>query len=183
MAITDGGCPTFNTDIINVPAMGNVDKLQVRVNITHTYDSDLEFQLTHGRPQSRSPSPMADLETTSSTQYSMTMQQLPNATGRLLSRALHNPDGALSDFTGQAMNGDWTFEICDAFGTDTGTVDSWEICFSASAPDTPTPAPTNTPGGDTPTPSTRFRQPAPSASAPSSGHHCNSRSDHPSPKR
>ena len=48
VAITDVACPTYNTDPILVTGTsGFLTKVTVRINITHTWDSDVDIFVQH----------------------------------------------------------------------------------------------------------------------------------------
>jgi subtilisin-like proprotein convertase family protein len=99
---------------INVPATGNIVSLRVRVDITHTFQGDLEVALIG--PDN-------------------TTVLLHNRTGsgtdniQTVYADLTAPNQALSTFTGKAINGAWKLRVRDLASADTGTLNSWEIDF------------------------------------------------------
>ncbi|HKV10085.1 MAG TPA: proprotein convertase P-domain-containing protein [Thermoanaerobaculia bacterium] len=102
------------TSTINVPATGTIVSLRVRVDITHTYQGDLEVALIG--PDN-------------------TTVLLHNRTGTTTDNIqtvyadLTAPNQALSAFTGKAINGAWKLRVRDLASADTGTLNFWEIDF------------------------------------------------------
>ena len=102
------------TSTINVPATGTIVSLRVRVDITHTYQGDLEVALIG--PDN-------------------TTVLLHNRTGgatdniKTVYADLTAPAQALSAFTGKAINGAWKLSVRDLAAADTGTLNFWEIDF------------------------------------------------------
>jgi subtilisin-like proprotein convertase family protein len=145
LAIPDVGCPALTSDTIIVPfGAPNVQKVTVRVNITHTYDGDLQFQLTHGATTVN----LATNIGSGGDNFVDTVFDddafLPIASGAAPFTGFYIPEESLSAFTGATAVGNWVLELCDAYGGDTGTLNSWDICFGPAAV-TPTPVPTWTP--------------------------------------
>jgi subtilisin-like proprotein convertase family protein len=102
------------TSTINVAATGTIVSLRVRVDITHTYQGDLEVALIG--PDN-------------------TTVLLHNRTGTTTDNIqtvyadLTAPNQALSAFTGKATNGAWKLRVRDLAASDTGTLSFWEIDF------------------------------------------------------
>jgi subtilisin-like proprotein convertase family protein len=102
------------TSTINVPATGTIVSLRVRVDITHTFQGDLEVALIG--PDN-------------------TTVLLHNRTGagtdniQTVYADLTAPAQALSAFTGKAINGAWKLRVRDLAAVDTGTLNFWEIDF------------------------------------------------------
>ncbi|HKH44541.1 MAG TPA: proprotein convertase P-domain-containing protein [Thermoanaerobaculia bacterium] len=102
------------TSTINVAATGTIVSLRVRVDITHTYQGDLEVSLIG--PDN-------------------TTVLLHNRTGsgtdniQTVYADLTAPAQALSAFTGKATNGAWKLKVRDLAAVDTGTLNFWEIDF------------------------------------------------------
>ena len=112
-AIPDNNA-TGITSTINVAATGTIVSLRVRVDITHTYQGDLEVALIG--PDN-------------------TTVLLHNRTGgttdniKTVYADLTAPAQALSAFTGKAINGAWKLRVRDLASADTGTLNFWEIDF------------------------------------------------------
>jgi subtilisin-like proprotein convertase family protein len=102
------------TSTINVAATGTIVSLRVRVDVTHTYQGDLEVALIG--PDN-------------------TTVLLHNRTGTTTDNVktvyadLTAPAQALSAFTGKAISGAWKLRVRDLAASDTGTLAFWEIDF------------------------------------------------------
>jgi subtilisin-like proprotein convertase family protein len=102
------------TSTINVPATGTIVSLRVRVDITHTFQGDLEVSLIG--PDN-------------------TTVLLHNRTGsgtdniQTVYADLTAPAQSLSAFTGKAINGAWKLKVRDLASADIGTLNFWEIDF------------------------------------------------------
>lgn len=113
LAIPDNNT-TGITSTLNVPATGSVADLRVRVNITHTYQGDLEVSLIG--PDG-------------------TTVLLHNRTGGSVDNIstvyadLTAPAQSLAAFNGKAIAGAWKLKVRDLAAVDTGTLNSWEIDF------------------------------------------------------
>ena len=112
-AIPDNNA-TGITSTINVAATGTIVSLRVRVDLTHTYQGDLEVALIG--PDN-------------------TTVLLHNRTGgsadniKTVYADLTAPNQALSAFTGKSINGAWKLRVRDLASADTGTLGFWEIDF------------------------------------------------------
>ncbi len=112
-AIPDNNA-TGITSTINVAATGTIVSLSVRVDITHTFQGDLEVALIG--PDN-------------------TTVLLHNRTGgttdniQTVYADLTAPNQALTAFTGKAINGAWKLRVRDLAAADTGTLNFWEIDF------------------------------------------------------
>lgn len=102
------------TSTISVPATGSVSDIRVRVNITHTYQGDLEVSLIG--PDGTTV--LLHNRTGGSTDNVVTV--FPDLTA---------PAQSLSAFAGKAIAGDWRLKVRDLAAIDVGTLNSWEIDF------------------------------------------------------
>ncbi|HET8946258.1 MAG TPA: proprotein convertase P-domain-containing protein [Candidatus Polarisedimenticolia bacterium] len=115
LAIPDNNT-TGVTSTLNVTATGSVADLRVRVNITHTYQGDLEVSL------------IAPDNTT---------VLLHNRTGAGTDNIstvypdLTVPAQSLAALTGKSIAGAWRLKVRDLAAVDVGTLNSWEIDFRA----------------------------------------------------
>jgi subtilisin-like proprotein convertase family protein len=104
------------TSTLNYAATGTVASVRVRVNITHTYQGDLEVSL------------IAPDNTT---------VLLHNRTGGTTDNInteypdLTVPAASLSAFTGKAINGAWKLKVRDLAAIDTGTLVNWTLSVTA----------------------------------------------------
>jgi subtilisin-like proprotein convertase family protein len=112
-AIPDNNA-TGITSTINVAATGTIVSLRVRVDVTHTFQGDLEVALIG--PDNTTV--LLHNRTGSSTDNIQTVYA-----------DLTAPAQALSAFTGKAINGAWKLRVRDLAAADTGTLNFWEIDF------------------------------------------------------
>jgi subtilisin-like proprotein convertase family protein len=122
----------YTTRTLNVPMTGTISSVKVKNNITHTYLSDVQTDIS-------SPAAAASFIKMFNRGCGNTNGTLNlnfqdggagiNCTG---GTTLQNvaPSSALSVFNGQNPNGTWTFRVYDNYAGDTGTVNSWaiEVC-------------------------------------------------------
>ncbi len=148
LAIPDNSCGTETgiSDVITVEG-GEIYNVAVQVNISHTWDTDLEFYLVHpdGMTQvllaadlGHSGDDYMDTVFRDDAAVSITAG-VPPFYGQF------QPMEPLSAFTGLDAQGDWTLMVCDDLENDTGTLNSWSLCIDAAPVATPTPAETPTP--------------------------------------
>lgn len=102
------------TSTINVAATGTVVSLKVRVDITHTYQGDLEVALIGP-------------DNTTVLLHNRTGSTTDNI--KTVYADLTTPNQALSAFTGKAIAGAWKLRVRDLASADTGTLNFWEIDF------------------------------------------------------
>jgi subtilisin-like proprotein convertase family protein len=127
------------TSTITVPDEFNVGaKVEVVVDITHTYVGDLVLTLKHGSKQA-------------------VLQNQAGGSAHDLKKTF-----TVTDFTGTAAKGAWSLVVADVAAADTGKLVSWKLrlaspggtpgsSIKASASDTPKTIPDNTPAGVTST--------------------------------
>jgi len=128
LAISASGTPTV-TSTLSVADTATVADVNVKLNITHSWDADLVVSL-------KSPSG------TSVTLFSKIGSSGDNFTNTILddqaatsiaagsapfSGTFKPSPGALSSFTGAALNGTWTLTVQDTATQDGGTLNSWSI--------------------------------------------------------
>lgn len=114
---------------------GTITDVNVTLNITHTWDSDLDISL-------RSPSGTTVLLTSdnggSGDNYTNTVFDDSGGTAITAGSApftgTFSPEGSLSGFNGEDPSGTWTLEVFDDAGGDTGTLNSFsiEVCTAGS---------------------------------------------------
>jgi subtilisin-like proprotein convertase family protein len=131
----------YTTRTLNVPVGGSISDINVLNNITHTYLSDVQTDISS--PQN--PTTFVKLfnrscGNTSGTlnlRFSDAAAAINCSGGATLQTVV--PGESLSSFNGQNPQGDWTFRVYDNFTGDTGTINSWsiEVCtqtFTLSTP-------------------------------------------------
>jgi subtilisin-like proprotein convertase family protein len=129
---TTGISSTIN--ISNIPAGSTITGITVGVNITHTWDSDVDIFLTG------SNGTQIELSTDNGGSGD-------NYTNTIFSSAGVNPiTGGASPFTGTFLpegnlttlyslgNGSWTLTVKDDLGGDTGTLLNWDISITYTLP-------------------------------------------------
>jgi len=151
------GVPLNKT--INVSDNLNIDELEVSVNITHTFISDLVIELespdgTALRLWDRDCAGEDNMDIT----FSTSSPELPNNCSSPIIGTFNitNSNRSLEDFIGESSQGDWKLTVTDYWDTDGGSLESWalNICYTSilstqeieNAPDfsiTPNPASSN----------------------------------------
>ena len=117
--------------VINVPVPVQITDVNVTVNITHTWDSDLVLVLS-------SPSGtnifLSYQNGADGDDYTNTVFDDAAATNIIAGTApftgTFQPEEALSVYNSEFANGDWYLSVFDLANQDVGTIDSWsiEIC-------------------------------------------------------
>ncbi|MBK7701386.1 MAG: S8 family serine peptidase [bacterium] len=128
VAIPDNNT-TGIVSIIHVGAAGTIAGVDVDLDVTHTWRGDLIVELV---------SPAGTVVRLHNRSGSSADNIVGNYPGTL---AVEGP-GALADFVGEAVTGDWTLLISDVAGTDTGTLNGWGLNLTlptdlTAAPQTP----------------------------------------------
>ncbi|MEZ4801268.1 MAG: proprotein convertase P-domain-containing protein [Gelidibacter sp.] len=133
--ISSSGAGIAYTSIINVPGGGEITDVNVTVNITHTWDDDLDITLI---------SPLGTIvELTSDNgddgdNYTNTIFDQQASTSITAGTAPFTgsfiPEGNLSNFNGEDAAGNWTLRIVDDANQDGGQLNSWtlEVCVEPS---------------------------------------------------
>ncbi|MES1244733.1 MAG: proprotein convertase P-domain-containing protein [Acidobacteriota bacterium] len=102
------------TSTINVAATGTIVSLRVRVDITHTFQGDLEVSLIGP-------------DNTTILLHNRTGSGTDNI--QTVYADLTAPNQSLSAFTGKSIAGAWKLKVRDLASADTGTLNFWEIDF------------------------------------------------------
>ncbi|WDP90735.1 MAG: M6 family metalloprotease domain-containing protein [Desulfobacter sp.] len=100
--------PSGITDTIVFPVSGMIEKIAVRIDITHTYIQDLKVDLK---------APGGD---------SINLINRKNAGGSDL-KASFDSDVLLSSLKGTSLSGAWELTVCDLSGADTGRLNKWSV--------------------------------------------------------
>ena len=108
--------------------VGTVTDVDVTLDISHTYQSDLEVYLV--APSGRRVELFTAVGTSADDFENTTLDDeaatsIADGTGRFTGR--FRPEGRLSDFDGFDPNGLWRMEIEDTEMNDAGTLNSWSI--------------------------------------------------------
>ena len=136
IAIPDSPNPGLSSDLImsNVPVGATITDISVTMNVTHTFDGDLDITLTG--PNATTIELSTDNggagDNFTNTVFSNTAVTAVTAgtapfTGSFL------PEGDLTTLF-SVPNGTWTLSITDDAGGDIGTLDNWSITISYTLP-------------------------------------------------
>ena len=129
--------PAGVDSIINVPDSFAIADVDVDLTVTHTWVGDLIVTLTHpsGTPTvtlwDRPCGDQDDMDVTVDDEAPDLVCASP-VTGAL--NPLSAGGGALSAFDGLDAAGDWTLNISDNAGQDTGTLDAWALVLDVGEP-------------------------------------------------
>ncbi|MBN2216326.1 MAG: proprotein convertase P-domain-containing protein, partial [Pirellulales bacterium] len=133
---------TTTTSTLAISGMaGTIADLNVTLDITHTYTSDLEVSLIS--PEGTRVLLFDGIGGSGDNFSGTTLddeaaQSISTASAPF--RGVFRPQGSLADFDGEAANGVWTLEIKDYYRYDQGTLNSWSIDVSTAESSTVTDA-------------------------------------------
>jgi MYXO-CTERM domain-containing protein len=126
-AIPDNDPAGLTMTLVSVEVDPIID-INVELDITHTWDSDLEITLTS--PAGTSVI-LSDNNGGSGDNYTDTVFDdeavTPIGNGSAPFTGSFIPDNPLSTFDGELATGTWALLIVDSAGADTGTLDSWTL--------------------------------------------------------
>lgn len=133
VAISASGAPTINS-IINIPSGGTLSDVNLGVNITHTYVSDLTITLT-------GPTGASAIVFNRGCGSSQNINATFDDSGSVIACGANPavsgiviPANALSVFNGLNPVGNWTLTVADGFNQDGGSLDSWSLNLCSTAP-------------------------------------------------
>jgi len=125
--IPDGNTDGVDSELLFTGAF-EVTDVNVTINITHTWLSDLTLILTS--PDGTSVV-LSAKNGGSSDNYTNTVfdddAEDPISSGAAPFTGSFSPEESLSAFNGENSGGTWTLNVSDDTGFDTGTIDSWSI--------------------------------------------------------
>jgi subtilisin-like proprotein convertase family protein len=127
------GTVTFDAEM---ELSGTVMGVVVTLDITHTFDSDLDVFLVS--PVGTRVELFTDVGGIEDNFVGTVLDDAATesiATGLAPFTGTFAPEGSLSDLFGEPAQGTWTLEITDDLGGDDGTLDSWGIVVSLADPD------------------------------------------------
>jgi subtilisin-like proprotein convertase family protein/V8-like Glu-specific endopeptidase len=134
VAIPDN-TPAGASSVVSVVSSYLVDDVNVLLNITHTWDADLDITLEG--PDGT----MVDLSSGNGSlgdNYVNTLfdddAATPVTAGSAPFTGSYSPEQALATFIGHAAQGDWTLHIVDDANNDTGTLNSWQLQLTIGEP-------------------------------------------------
>jgi subtilisin-like proprotein convertase family protein len=124
----------WTVSTINISQAINISDLNVKVNITHTYDSDLRIVLM---APDNSYIELSDYHGGSGHNYTNTVfdDQATTAIskGTAPFTGSYKPDQALSAFNGYSTKGNWSLYVYDGARYDTGTLNSWSMIVTGNS--------------------------------------------------
>lgn len=135
-AIADGlganqpGATTVSN--INSTETGNIESIEVNLNVTHSWIGDLVIALVH--PDGTS----IDLwnRTCNNPQNGNINVTFKDGAGPIVcaspTAGTYSPVQALAPFIGKPKSGNWTLRVTDFFNGDTGTLNSWSVNFGCT---------------------------------------------------
>lgn len=129
IAVTPGGSVTYNT-IINVADSFTISDVNVTLDISHTWNDDLDIFLISpaGTRVELSTDNGGDGDNYNATFDDASGNTLPTTNTTV--SGIFSPEGNLSDFNTENSSGNWTLEITDDTNQDGGTINAinLEIC-------------------------------------------------------
>jgi hypothetical protein len=124
---------TTITSTLTIAQACTIVDLNVELDITHTYDGDLDVYLIG--PDATRVELLTDVGA-SGNNFECTVLDDEAATPISASAApftnCYQPEGSLADFDGKNISGTWTLEITDDVAADVGTLDSWCLIVETS---------------------------------------------------
>jgi len=122
------------TDTVTFATVGAVTDINVSVDITHTWDGDIDIVLT--APSGNSVT-LADRIGGSANDYTGTTFD-DEATGPITASSppytgTFQPQNALSALDGESVAGTWSLSITDYAGGDNGTLNSWSVTIESGS--------------------------------------------------
>ncbi|MFO0761681.1 MAG: DUF4215 domain-containing protein [Byssovorax sp.] len=115
--------------VINVPDVATVNRVILKLNITHTWDADLDITL--GSPMGPANLDISSDNGSSSDNYTNTVfDQSCMAsilTGSAPFSGCFQPEASLAVFNNQMSNGNWALDVYDDASGDNGTLNSWNL--------------------------------------------------------
>lgn len=119
---------TTITSVINIPDNGKINDLDIELDITHTWDSDLDVFLI--APDGTRVELFTDVGGSGD---NFTNTHLDDEAGTSITdgsapfTGSFRPEGSLAVLDNTSITGDWTLEVTDDAGGDEGTLNSWSI--------------------------------------------------------
>jgi hypothetical protein len=137
-AIVDQAPGSYTTRTLTVPISGTISDINVFNNITHSYLSDVQTDISS--PQNPTTFVKLFNRSCGNTNGSVNLKfsdggAAINCTAGGATQQTVSPAETLSVFNGQNPQGVWTFRVYDNFAQDTGTINSWgiEVCSQTIA--------------------------------------------------
>ncbi|MBX7102504.1 MAG: proprotein convertase P-domain-containing protein [Gemmataceae bacterium] len=127
-----GDFTTVSSNLTISGFVGNIFDVNIQLDITHTYDADLDIFLYGPGGQKVELTTDNGFSVANFTNTVFDDQALVSITaGTAPYTGSFRPEGLLSTFNGLSPNGTWKLEITDDAGGDSGTLNSWKIILNA----------------------------------------------------
>ena len=129
--ILDEGTITSSLPVSGVT--GVIADVNVRVNITHTFDSDLDVFLV--APDGTRVELFTDVGGGGANFTNTILDDEASAaftSGSAPFTGSFRPEGSLAVLDGMAANGSWTLEVTDDAGADVGTLNQWSLTVTST---------------------------------------------------
>ncbi|MDO9207007.1 MAG: Ig-like domain-containing protein, partial [Sulfuricurvum sp.] len=132
---TDYGISDYNTTLsaINITDSGTIQDLNVQINLTHSWDGDLNISLV---APNGTVIGLSSYNGGSGNNYSNTLfddEAVTSITsGAAPFSGIFRPEGLLSGLDGLEMQGTWVLRISDDAGADWGTLLSWSVTIDSN---------------------------------------------------
>src|SRR5579884_1176015 len=116
---------------------GAVTRVAVTLNVTHSFDSDLQMTLI-----SPSGTRVLLVDQVGGSGQNFTNTTLDDSAHIVIDdgsppfTGTYSPDHPLSALDGQNANGNWTLEVSDLSAGDSGTLNSWSLTVTTGEPNT-----------------------------------------------
>ncbi|MDE3245721.1 MAG: proprotein convertase P-domain-containing protein, partial [Acidobacteriota bacterium] len=140
-AIPDSG--NMVDQVINVPTVGTISDVNVKIRLNHTWDGDLSISLVSPNgtvvPLSSNRGGSGDNFGSGATDCSGTFTVFDDAAATAISGGsapfigTFRPESPLSAMNGGPANGNWTLKINDCCAFDSGTLYCWQIEITSGA--------------------------------------------------
>ncbi len=130
--ITDNNGSNFDTSTLSVPDNITISDVNVGVDITHSYLSDLQIKIAN---PGGTEVIIFDRSCTSNINMNVTFDDAGSSLACASPTVgTYVPANALSAFNSQTSNGTWTLSVNDNARIDTGTLNTWtlELCYSTA---------------------------------------------------
>jgi subtilisin-like proprotein convertase family protein len=127
--------PGVATSTLNVANLtGTITDVSVKLNITHTFDSDLKVTLISptGTRVKLFEGVGSSGDNFNNTAFDDSFSFNPIDSGAADFNSTFSPEEALSTLNGQTANGAWKLEVVDEAHQDTGTLNSWSITVTTN---------------------------------------------------
>ncbi len=127
--------PGVTTSQLTIPDEGTIRDLDVQLDITHTYDSNLAVYLVS--PAGTEVELFSQVGGSGDNFTSTTLDDdaaIPITAGSAPFTGVYNPEGDLSQFEGGELSGTWTLKVYDTVKGYTGTLNNWSITAVYASP-------------------------------------------------